>query len=181
MAEQISYEIFYSNRKTLAVQIRADGSVVVRAPKRMAKYKIEAFLREKQDWIVTHRKKALEAVEKKQENRLNDEEQKAAIQKAGRMLAEKTARYAREMGVTYGRITIREQKTRWGSCSSAGNLNYNWKLVRMPEKVMDYVVIHELAHRKEMNHSARFYQIVEQQMPDYRIWQKWLKEHGREY
>lgn len=181
MAEQISYEIFYSNRKTLAVQIRADGSVVVRAPKRMAKYKIEAFLREKQDWILTHRKKALEAVEKKQENRLNDEEQKAAIQKAGRMLAEKTARYAREMGVTYGRITIREQKTRWGSCSSAGNLNYNWKLVRMPEKVMDYVVIHELAHRKEMNHSARFYQIVEQQMPDYRIWQKWLKEHGREY
>ena len=181
MAEQISYEIFYSNRKTLAVQIRADGSVVVRAPKRMAKYKIEAFLREKQDWIVTHRKKTLEAVEKKQENRLNDEEQKAAIQKAGRMLAEKTARYAREMGVTYGRITIREQKTRWGSCSSAGNLNYNWKLVRMPEKVMDYVVIHELAHRKEMNHSARFYQIVEQQMPDYRIWQKWLKEHGREY
>lgn len=181
MAEQISYEIFYSNRKTLAVQIRADGSVVVRAPKRMAKYKIEAFLREKQDWILTHRKKALEAVEKKQENRLNDEEQKAAIQKAGRMLAEKTARYAREMGVAYGRITIREQKTRWGSCSSAGNLNYNWKLVRMPEKVMDYVVIHELAHRKEMNHSARFYQIVEQQMPDYRIWQKWLKEHGREY
>lgn len=79
MAEQIAYEIFYSNRKTLAVQIRADGSVVVRAPKRMAKYKIEAFLREKREWILTHRKKALEAVEKKQENRLNDEEQKAAI------------------------------------------------------------------------------------------------------
>lgn len=181
MEEQISYEIVYSNRKTLAVQIKADGSVVVRAPKRMAKYKIEAFLREKQDWIMAHRKKALEAVEQKKENRLNDEERQAAIQKAGRILAEKTARYAREMGVTYGRITIREQKTRWGSCSSAGNLNYNWKLVLMPEKVMDYVVIHELAHRKEMNHSARFYQVVEQQMPDYRIWQKWLKEHGREY
>ncbi len=72
------------------------------------------------------------------------------------MLAEKTAHFAKRDGVTYGRITIREQKTRWGSCSSAGNLNYNWKLVLMPEHVMDYVVIHELAHRKEMNHSARF-------------------------
>lgn len=97
------------------------------------------------------------------------------------MLAEKTAHFAKEMGVTYGRITIREQKTRWGSCSSAGNLNYNWKLVLMPGRVMDYVVIHELAHRKEMNHSARFYAVVAQQMPDYKVWQSWLKEHGREY
>ena len=140
--KQIPYEIVYSARKTLAVQVKAGGSVVVRAPKRMAKYKIEAFLKEKQDWIHTHREKALAA---------------------------------------YGRITIREQKTRWGSCSSAGNLNYNWKLVLMPERVMDYVVIHELAHQKEMNHSARFYAVVAQQMPDYKVWQSWLKEHGREY
>ena len=97
------------------------------------------------------------------------------------MLAEQTDHYAIEMGVTYGRITIREQKTRWGSCSSAGNLNYNWKLVLMPEHVMDYVVIHELAHRKEMNHSERFNAVVAQQMPDYKVWQSWLKEHGREY
>ena len=76
---------------------------------------------------------------------------------------------------------VRDMQTRWGSCSSAGNLNYNWKLVLMPERVMDYVVIHELAHRKEMNHSARFYAVVAQQMPDYKVWQSWLKEHGREY
>lgn len=181
MAEQISYEIFYSSRKTLAVQIKADGSVVVRAPKRMAKYKIEAFLKEKQDWILQHREKALASAEQKAANRLSEAERKAAIERAGQMLVEKTARFAEEMGVTYGRITIREQKTRWGSCSSAGNLNYNWKLVLMPECVMDYVVIHELAHRKEMNHSARFYAVVARQMPDYKVWQSWLKEHGREY
>ena len=149
--KQIPYEIVYSARKTLAVQVKADGSVVVRAPKRMAKYKIEAFLKEKQDWIYTHREKALAAAEQKAANRLTEAERKAAVKRAAQMLAEKTAHFAKEMGVTYGRITIREQKTRWGSCSSAGNLNYNWKLVLMPEHVMDYVVIHELAHRKELS------------------------------
>ena len=120
--KQIPYEIVYSARKTLAVQVKADGSVVVRAPKRMTKYKIEAFLKEKQDWIHTHREKALAAAEQKAANRLTEAERKAAVKRAAQMLAEKTARFAKEMGVTYGRITIREQKTRWGSCSSAGNL-----------------------------------------------------------
>ena len=82
------------------------------------------------------------------------------------------------MGVTYGRISIREQKTRWGSCSSKGNLNFNWRLIFAPPEVLDYVVVHELAHRKEMNHSKAFYAIVESIMPDYRKWKKWLKENG---
>ena len=83
--------------------------------------------------------------------------------------------------MTYGRITIREQKTRWGSCSSKGNLNFNWKLIRMPEEILDYVVVHELAHRKEMNHSRQFYQTVASVLPDYRQRERWLKEHGGEY
>ena len=82
------------------------------------------------------------------------------------------------MGVTYGRISIREQKTRWGSCSSAGNLNFNWRLIFAPESVLDYVVVHELAHRKEMNHSRTFYDIVESILPDYRISRRWLRDHG---
>ena len=103
------------------------------------------------------------------------------IRKAGEILAARTAYFAEQMGVTYGRITIREQKTRWGSCSSKGNLNYNWKLILMPQEILDYVVVHELAHRKEMNHSARFYAVVAAQMPDYAAKQKWLREHGSEY
>jgi predicted metal-dependent hydrolase len=82
------------------------------------------------------------------------------------------------MGVTYGRISIREQKTRWGSCSSAGNLNYNWRLIFAPEEIVDYIVVHELAHRLEMNHSKAFYYIVESVLPDYRKAQKWLRENG---
>ena len=90
----------------------------------------------------------------------------------------KTEYYARIMGVTYGRISIREQKTRWGSCSSAGNLNYNWRLIFAPEEIVDYIVVHELAHRLEMNHSKAFYNIVESVLPDYRKAQKWLRENG---
>ena len=91
---------------------------------------------------------------------------------------QKTAFWAARMKVSYGRITIRDQKTRWGSCSSRGNLNFNWRLLLMPERVMDYVIVHELAHRREMNHSAAFWQIVETYLPDYRERRQWLKENG---
>ena len=83
------------------------------------------------------------------------------------------------MGVSYGRISIREQKTRWGSCSSKGNLNFNWRLIFAPEAVLDYVVVHELAHRKEMNHSPAFYTVVESVLPDYQKARKWLKDNGQ--
>ena len=177
--KQIPYEIVYSARKTLAVQVKADGSVVVRAPKRMAKYKIEAFLKEKQDWILSHCERALAASEQKKANGLTEAERKAALQRAAEMLAEKTARFAKEMGVTYGRITIRNQKTRWGSCSQAGNLNFNCRLMKMPPEVLDYVVVHELCHRKQMNHSRAFWEEVEKVLPDYRVTRQWLKQNGR--
>lgn len=92
------------------------------------------------------------------------------------VIPERVEYFAEMMNVTYGRITIREQKTRWGSCSSKGNLNFNWKLVLMPEEVLDYVVVHELAHRKEMNHSERFWNHVEKVLPDYQARRKLLRE-----
>lgn len=89
--------------------------------------------------------------------------------------------YGGKMGVDFGRISIREQKTRWGSCSGKGNLNFNWKLMMMPEAIIDYVVIHELAHRKHMDHSAAFWQEVEKNLPDYKGRRDWLKKNGRNY
>ena len=84
------------------------------------------------------------------------------------------------VGATVGKVTIRNQKTRWGSCSAKGNLNFNCLLMLCPEDVRDYVVVHELCHRKEMNHSARFWTEVERVLPDYRTRRKWLKEFGCE-
>ena len=90
------------------------------------------------------------------------------------------AYFAPRIGVSYGRISIRHQKTKWGSCSSKGNLNFNCLLMLAPEEVRDYVVVHELCHRKQMNHSEVFWAEVERALPNYRDARKWLKTHGRE-
>lgn len=171
--------MIYSTRKTIAIQIMEDGRVVVRAPKRAGKCAIEKFLTEKENWIRTKQEDIRDAYENKKSEQLSDAQKLKMKDLAKEVFAAKTAHYARIMGVTYGRITIREQKTRWGSCSSAGNLNFNWKLLLGPEEVVDYVVIHELAHRREMNHSARFYAVVAEIMPDYKVWQRWLKVNGK--
>lgn len=174
-----SYEIIYSSRKTLAVQVTSAGEVKVRAPRHMSYAAIDRFLTEKESWILKH----LQRVQAHPASRpepapLSGAERRRYMQLARDIFTQKTAYYAAVMHVTYGRITIREQKTRWGSCSSAGNLNFNWRLIFAPEPVIDYVVVHELAHRKEMNHSPAFYAIVQSVLPDYKTQQKWLRDHG---
>jgi predicted metal-dependent hydrolase len=98
-------------------------------------------------------------------------------QRARQYLEEKTAVWAHIMNTDYGRIAIRDQATRWGSCSGKGNLNFNWRLVLLPEDLADYVVVHELAHRFFMNHSSAFWAIVEKEIPDYRFRRKRLREY----
>lgn len=95
---------------------------------------------------------------------------------ARRKITGRVEYFAPLMGVSYNRIFIKEQKTRWGSCSSLGNLNFNWKLILLDEALLDYVVVHELAHRKQMNHSPAFWAEVEQILPDYRERRRRLRE-----
>lgn len=178
MKHPLKYEIIYSSRKTLAIQITPDGSVKVRAPKRCPKSTIECFLNEKESWILKHVNKAMQNPPV-MKNLLSVQERNRYIKIARDIFTQKTAYYASILNVTYGRITIREQKTRWGSCSSEGNLNFNWRLIFAPEEVLDYIVVHELAHRREMNHSQAFYAIVKSILPDYKKSQKWLRDNGR--
>ncbi len=106
------------------------------------------------------------------------EEIKSLAEKAKKVIPERVRHYAPLVGVDYGRITIRCQRTRWGSCSSKGNLNFNCLLMLMPDEVIDSVVVHELCHRKQMNHSKAFYAEVERVFPEYKRWNKWLKDNG---
>lgn len=104
----------------------------------------------------------------------------ALSQRALARIRERLNHYAPQLGVTFGRVTVRDQKSRWGSCSAKQNLNFNWKLIMAPSEVLDYVVVHELCHLREFNHSPRFWALVEHQMPEYVHWKKWLKSHGNE-
>ena len=100
--------------------------------------------------------------------------------KLGRkVIPARVAEWARQTGVTYGRVTVKKQKTLWGSCSAKGNLNFNCLLLRCPEDVMDYVIVHELCHRRELNHSPRFWAEVERILPEYRKPLKWLRTEGQ--
>ncbi len=94
-------------------------------------------------------------------------------------LPQRTRQLAEEHGFAFGQLRIKHQKTRWGSCSAQGNLNLNLRLMMAPDAVSDYVILHELCHLRELNHSAAFWRLVAERCPDYQKWRAWLKDNGR--
>ena len=173
--------VIRSNRKTVAIQVNSDLSVNVRAPRSASEKDIEEILKKKEAWISKHIekiKKTKERLEAEPTEKLTREKVIALAEEALKVIPARVEYFAKVIGVTYGKITIRNQKTRWGSCSSKGNLNFNCLLMLAPPEVLDYVVVHELCHRKQMNHSKAFWSEVEKVLPDYKEARKWLKEEG---
>ena len=168
-----------SRRRTISIEINDEGNLRVRAPYFTSNFEIDRFVRRNRNWI-------LKQMEKSDARRalqgtivpLTEREVEELAEQALQTLPARVEFFAWQMGVTYGRVTIRNQRTRWGSCSAKGNLNLNCLLMLLPEEIRDYVIVHELAHRKEMNHSARFWALVESMLPDYKARRKWLREHG---
>ncbi|MCR4594955.1 MAG: M48 family metallopeptidase, partial [Clostridiales bacterium] len=109
---------------------------------------------------------------------LTEEELRLLTKRAKAYIPQRVQLYAKLMDVSYGRISIRTQKSRWGSCSSKKNLNFNCLLMLTPIEVIDSVVVHELSHLRQMNHSKKFYEEIYSVFPDYDKWNKWLKENG---
>lgn len=179
--ENTNVLVIRSKRKTVSLEIKPEG-IIVRAPLQMKDTEVKAILEQKRAWIKKHL--ALMEEEKKFASELKpytmDEINKLA-DKALEVIPKRVKYYAPLIGVDYGRITIRNQRSRWGSCSSKGNLNFNCLLMEMPDDIIDSVVVHELCHRKHMNHSPQFYAEIEKVFPEYKRCNKWLKENGGGY
>ena len=174
----IPYEIVRSKRKTYGIHVAPGGKVTVRIPLRGSEKCAISLAESKKNWIASCVLK-LQNVPVQREKTPSEKRLEAIYRKAAReYFPKRVSHYARMLGVTYGKISIRDQKTRWGSCSSEGNLSFNWRLILAPPDVLDYVVIHELCHRKEMNHSKEFWALVESLMPEYKERRKWLRENG---
>ncbi len=211
-------QLIRSKRRSIALQVRPDGALIVRAPYLVRDSVIEKFVQEKRDWISKVQqslRQQSELVRPKQfiegEKFLylgNEYSLHIAEDMFGKLLFEdrfilgarylpkarkifeswyrneaffiftqRCQRYAQQIGVSYQGIKLSNAKHRWGSCHPSGNLCFNWRLVMGPQAVIDYVVVHELAHLKELNHSSRFWSVVEKTLPDYRVSRKWLKDN----
>ena len=168
------YKIIRSDRKTVALQVKA-GEVIVRAPLKMTREEISRFVDEHRDWI---NKKLATSVGKPSGPIITEEGIRLLTERAHEIIPPRVAYYASLVGVDYNHIAIRHQKTKWGSCSGKKNLNFNCLLLLTPTEVMDSVIVHELCHLKHMNHSKEFYNEVLRVCPDYKKHDRWLKENG---
>ncbi len=176
----MEYRLIYSKRRTIGIEVKG-GEVIVRAPRYASKKQIDNFVYQNEGWIRSHLlKQASEDKKDKEEGiiPLTDDEIKQLVKEAKSFIPKRVAYYAPLIGVSYGCIAIRKQRSRWGSCSSKGNLNFNALLMLTPPEVIDSVVVHELCHRRHMDHSKAFYEEVVKAFPDYKKWDKWLKDNG---
>ena len=172
-------EIQRCNRKSVVITVNSKAEVIIKAPYNTTNAEIQEILQKRAKWIKDHVDKVKKERERaKSIEPLSNEELSKLGDKAVEYIPKRVEYFAPKVGVQYGRITIRNQKSRWGSCSSKGNLNFNCMLMKTPEHIQDYVVVHELCHRREMNHSPRFWKLVGEVIPDYKQCRKWLKDEG---
>ena len=215
----ISYEIVYTDRKTLNISVERDKSVIVRAPSSLSKERIEEIVQKKKLWIlekINHSQKYPGEVEIKEfvsgetlmylgknyDLKIVKEDIDGLIFDSGFKISEsnrfkakmifkkwlmeqgldriksRTTYFAKNLGVKYKEIKISDMKYRWGSCTVKGNLVFNWRIIKAPITVMDYIIVHELAHLIELNHSPEFWNIVAVQLPEYEKARTWLRKHG---
>ena len=168
----MNYEIIRSKRRTVSLQVKLDGRIVVRAPLHTSEKAINDFVIKHADWIKKKQDllKAVQDTEDFDENEVK--ELKARLKEIITPILE---HYSEKMGVSYDKFSINSAKSRFGSCSSKKTLNFSYRLMLYPYEAIEYVCVHELAHLREMNHSKKFWAIVEAYLPDYKARKKLLK------
>ncbi|MCR5484230.1 MAG: M48 family metallopeptidase [Clostridiales bacterium] len=168
-------KIVRSDRRTCAIQIDRDLTVVLRLPKNYPESRIPELLRQYDAWIKKHIEIMRLKNEARTEYELTDDDIKRLTELARRVIPEKVKHYSKIMGLTPTGVKITSAHSRFGSCSGKNSLCFSYILMRYPDEAIDYVVVHELAHIKHHNHSRSFYSLVGKYMPDYREREKLLR------
>lgn len=172
--KEIPYTLKTSNKaKQLRLSIKAGGKLVVTIPKRINPKEATKFMLDKEDWII----KTIEKTKLLPPKRLKGEkaEYKQHKKKALEMATNKVEHFNKFYGFNYNTIRIKNNETRWGSCSINKNLNFHYKIVFLEENLANYLIVHELCHLKEMNHSKRFWDLVAKAIPDYKVLRKLMR------
>jgi predicted metal-dependent hydrolase len=185
MKKQITirnHRVVYTVRKSvrarrMRIAVYCDGAIVVTAPSDLREGIAEKFMREKIDWI-SSKLAYFRQFKGRPMSRSNKKDYVQYRDQALRLVRERVATLNKDHSFKFNDINIKDQKTRWGSCSKKGNLNFNYKMLFLPEGAQDYIVAHELCHLKEFNHSKRFWKLVEGMIPDYQKTQSELRDLG---
>ena len=166
----MDYTLIRSDRKSFALQVRG-GEVIVRAPRFASKRQADRFVAANEEWIRKQLAKPVRPIDTEP----TEEERRALQKRARELIPARVAHYGELMGLTPAGISITSARTRFGSCSSKGRLSFSWRLMLYPDDAIDYVVVHELAHLRHMDHSPAFYALVERYLPDWKRRRRLLK------
>ena len=176
---EYNVEVRRSKRKSAAIKITADMQIVVFVPLYVSDNEIERMVISKSKWIDEHMLKVQSTIDERSKlEKITFEQIKELADQAVEYIPKRVKYYAEKENFVYNKITIKNLVSRWGSCSTKGNLNFNCLLMLTPDYVIDYIVVHELCHLREMNHSEKFWTEVEKIMPDYQRAELWLKQNG---
>lgn len=176
---EYNVEVRRSKRKSAAIKITADMQIVVYVPLYVSDNEIERMVISKSKWIDEHMLKVQSTIDERSKlEKITFEQVKELADQAVEYIPKRVKYYAEKENFVYNKITIKNLVSRWGSCSTKGNLNFNCLLMLTPDYVIDYIVVHELCHLREMNHSEKFWAEVEKIIPDYQRAELWLKQNG---
>lgn len=176
---EYNVEVRRSKRKSATIKITADMQIVVYVPLYVSDNEIEKMVISKSKWIDEHMLKVQSTIDERSKlEKITFEQVKELADQAVEYIPKRVKYYAEKENFVYNKITIKNLVSRWGSCSTKGNLNFNCLLMLTPDYVIDYIVVHELCHLREMNHSEKFWAEVEKIMPDYQRAELWLKQNG---
>lgn len=174
----IKLQVKRTNRKTIAIKMEYDGSVTVIAPVNASDFEIERVVTKNAEWIRSKSEYRKKTTEGKNTEPISELELEAIRRAAAIILPNRVKEWANRLGITYNRVTVKKMFTIWGSCSSKKNINLNCLLMLAPDKVIDYIIVHELAHLKHMDHSKAFYAFIDANFAYRKECQRWLKDEG---